>query len=108
MDIYELRRKINVYNFGYHENGVSIFYKVAERNCSICLDHDTLSKELVMIGSWDDDITLDEKMAYGISQWDALNIAIRFELAREMDKEIDNSDIGKAIKKLTNEQGDAY
>lgn len=111
MDIYELRRKTNVYSFGHHDNGVSIFYEVGERHCSICIDHATLSKELIMLGSWDDNLTIDEKMNYCISQWDALNIAIRFELARAQEKELDNSDIFKAIAnviKPSHGQGDAY
>lgn len=107
MDIYELRRKINVYNFGHHDGGASIFYKKGEQYCSFNLDKETLGKELNAIGSIDADFPgeLDD---YTISQWDALNIAIRFEQSREMDKEIDNSDIGKAIKKITDGQGDAY
>lgn len=107
MDIYELRRKINVYNFGHHVAGVTIFYKVDEQYSNVCLDPETLAKELDAIGSLDSNYP-GELANYTISQWDALNIAIRFELARAMDKELDNSDIGKAIKNITNGQTDAY
>lgn len=107
MDIYELRRKTNVYNFGHHAHGVIIFYTVGEQYCNVSLDQEMLAKELDAIGSIDSTYP-DELVNYKISQWDALNIALRYEQAKAMDKEIDNSDIGKAIKNITNGQRDAY
>lgn len=107
MDIYELRRKTNVYNFGHHAHGVSIFYKVGEQYCNVCLDQEMLAKELDAIGSIDSTFP-GELDNYIISQWDALNIALRNEQTKAIDKEIDNSDIGTAIKKITDGQRDAY
>jgi hypothetical protein len=37
---------------------------------------------------------------FQLSQWDALSIAINYEYEKEVNKEIDASDIGKVIKKL--------
>ncbi len=98
MDIYELRSCINVYNFGRHDEGASIFYTMNKRNRSFVLDNETLLKELIIIGSLEDTIYDEQQFqGYILSQWDALNIAIRFELTREQEKDIDNSDIFKAI-----------
>lgn len=108
MDIYELRRKINVYNWGHHPTGVTIFYRIGELFPHICIDQEPLFKELKAIGSIEEECTIEVLNDYELSQWDALNIAIRFELAKAQENDIDNSDIGKAIKNITNGQGDAY
>lgn len=107
MDIYELRRKINVYDFRHLPHSVIILYTVGEQYCNVSLDQEMLAKELDAIGSIDSTYP-DELVNYKISQWDALNIALRNEQAKAMDKELDNSDIGKAIKNITNGQTDAY
>lgn len=107
MNIYELRQAIKVEVYYQALTECTISYKKHGTSNIITLDNDTMAKELIAIGSIEE--TDSQKLIeHSLSQWDALNIAIRFELAREMDKEIDNSDIGKAIKKITDEQGDSY
>jgi len=101
MNIYELRRNMKVTNYYSHSEGAVINYTKANKTGSINLTRDVLIAEAIAIGSLDDDNTEEEKADYILSQYDALNIAIRFEAAREMEKEIENSDIGNAIKKIT-------
>lgn len=108
MDIYELRNKISVTIYTIYKDGAIIRYLKGNHLNVISLSENELIKELIAIGSLDDVDNWGHLANYELSQWDALNIALRFELAREMDKEIDNSDIGKAIKKITDGQGDAY
>jgi len=100
MDIYELRRKVTVTMFTsfWNNNSYGIFhYSVDERHNVLKLQPRELEQELQAIGSIAENISQELFYKYQISQWDALNIVIRFELAREQEKEIDNSDIFKAI-----------
>lgn len=108
MDIYELRRDIAVTIYYCFAAGATILYTNKSHTNSIKLTWAELIKELQAIGSLDDNYASEDLINYHLSQWDALSIAIRFELARAMDKELDNSDIGKAIKNITNGQTDAY
>lgn len=102
MNIYDLRRNILVYSFNTHSEGCSIAYTKQGKSNGIALTNIELLNELIAIGSLDTDLDPEEFADYTMSQWDALNIAIRFELAREAEKEIDNADIGKAIENLKN------
>lgn len=108
MDIYQIRNKTEVLSFYQHSEGVTINYSFDECSNSLTTNKESLLSELIAIGSIDDESTIGGLDSYQVSQWDALNIAIRFEQTRAMDKEIDNSDIGKAIKKITDGQRDAY
>lgn len=101
MDIYKLRHCMLVTNFYSHTEGAMIYYIREGKTNIINLDRDALNAELIAIGSLDDDSDIEYIADYALSQWDALNIAIRFELAREQQNEIDNSDIGQSIKRLT-------
>lgn len=102
MNTYQLRKCIHVILFHLNSESGSISYiKNGTASC-FCLSREEFFKELVAIGSVDEDIEYEDFMDYSLSQWDALNIAIRYELTREQEKDIDNSDIGKAINKLKN------
>lgn len=103
MNLYELRNSIMVYMYGPERNGSStnaIHYSInaVYRNI-IHLEYTELISELIKLGSLGDNVEIKEEtiLNYHLSQWDALNIAIRFELAREQEKEIDKWDIFKAI-----------
>lgn len=100
MNIYDLRRDIMVYSFNTHSEGGSIAYMKNGKSNGIALTNMELYKELVAIGSLEGDECPEELADYNMSQWDALNIAIRFELAREMDKELKASDIFEAIAQI--------
>lgn len=86
-----------VYSFITHSEGVSITYMKNGISNDISLSNIQLYKELEAIGSIDEDMSPEEFADYNISQWDALNIAIRSELAKETEKEIENSDIFESI-----------
>lgn len=102
MNIYDLRKIISVTIYVIYPDGAIIRYLKGDKLHVLSLTPDELINELISIGS------IDENSSYGalnpleLSQWDALNIAIRHELMLEAEKEIDNSDIGKAIDKLKN------
>lgn len=102
MDIYELRQKLLIVNFNTHCEGGTLLYFRDGKSNTLLLSNAELYEELISIGSLDEGTQPEEFADYVMSQWDALNIAIRYEAARDMDKEIDNSDIGKAIKNITN------
>jgi hypothetical protein len=99
MNIYNLRKTMSVEYYFKHANGGAISYSRNNKINVLTLANDELLKELIAIGSLEDGDNYDN---YALSQWDALNISIRFELAREAEKEIDNADIGKAIENLKN------
>lgn len=99
MDIYDLRRFTHVYNYNNHSEGCSIDYIVMNTVNHLYISSGKLYDELIKMSIVED---VEEFQDYRISQWDALNLAIRYELEKEVDKELDNSDIGKAIKNLNN------
>lgn len=99
MTIYELRNTMKVEYYHKTPNGGGISYYRNNNFNTLTLTNDELLKELIAMGSLDNG---DNYKHYVLSQWDALNIAIRFELAREAEREIDNADIGKAIENLKN------
>jgi hypothetical protein len=101
MNIYDLRRNILVYSFNTHSEGGSIAYTNNGRSNGMALTNIELYKELVAIGSLDENTDPEEFADYTMSQWDALNIAIRFELARETENDLQNSDIFESIAKIT-------
>jgi hypothetical protein len=51
------------------------------------------------VGMWDDFIN-GKHSSFKLCQWEALTLAIRHEAKLEAEKEVKNSDIGKAIDKL--------
>lgn len=103
MNIYDLRRVVHVINHVSHSDGCNIHYVKAGTTNFIALSKAELFNELVAIGTYEDAMNDVEAFDdYRMSQWDALNISIRFELERETQKDIDNSDIGKAIYNLKN------
>lgn len=98
MNIYQLRNRMRLLNWRSYNGGLtSFFYTIGSNNCSFSLNNEQLTSELIAIGSIDESWTPKERLAYQLSQWDALNIAIRFEAAKEQEKDLDNSDIFKAI-----------
>lgn len=105
MNIYELRQSVIVTLFGSFWNGqdnARIMYNIDGRpQPKIELQPDELKKELIAIGSIEDDISDDDLRQYHISQWDALSLAIRYELAKETEKELRDSDIFEALAKIT-------
>lgn len=111
MDIYKLRTCMLVTNFYSHTEGAMIYYQRENKNNVLNLNRSVLNAELVAIGSLDEDSDQEYIADYSLSQWDALNIAIRFELTKDVQKEMDNSDLFKAIANITkphNEQRDSY
>lgn len=104
MNIYDLRKHIHVDSYNTHSNGCSIYYRNKDNSSSIHLGTEDLFKELISIGTYEDNYhdRTEFDDSYNMSQWDAYNIAIRHELMIETEKEIDNSDIGKAIENLKN------
>lgn len=98
MNIYELRQAIHVTEFSSGVHGCTIYYDLLfDKGKIIRLDSKILVDELILLGSVDESFPIEAVGEYILSQWDALNIAIRFELAREQQNELDNSDIFKAI-----------
>ncbi len=102
MNIYDLRRAILVYSFNTHSEGGSIAYMKNGKSNGISLTNSELLNELIAIGSLDVENDPEEFADYNMSQWDALNIAIRFELARETEKDLQKSDIFGAIANIIN------
>jgi len=102
MNTYDLRKSIHVYAYDSHSEGCSIYYSLNRNTSSLMLNNIQLFQELVAIASLDDNAGPEEYRAYNISQWDALNIVIRFELARETEKELDKGDLFQAIGKIIN------
>lgn len=103
MNIYDLRKTVIVVVFDCHSTGSSIYYQCNSEAKSIHLNTEELFKELIAISTYEDTIQ-DEKdfmNNYQMSQWDALNIAIRHELIKETEKELKASDIFEAIAKIT-------
>lgn len=104
MDIYQLRNCMQVTNYYTHTEGGMIYYIREGKTNIINLTSQELISELIAIGSLDENPDSEQIADYSMSQWDALNIAIRFEAAKDMEKEIDKADIGKAIKNINNDQ----
>lgn len=105
MSITNLRQNIHVLS---HSGGSTcttkieyIFLKPPLKRMTLTISVSELKGKLFSINSIDDDITDEEYITYRVSQWDALNLAIRHELEKETEKEMNNSDIGKAIKNIT-------
>lgn len=101
MNITSIRQSAHVYTYSSHNEGCLICYIKDKTSRSLSLTSIQLLNELIAMGSLDEDVTPEEFADYNISQWDALNLVIRHESAIEMDKELDNSDIGKAISNIT-------
>jgi len=97
---YNLRNCMHVAKYHSHSGGAMIYYIKQGITNVINFPNPELFKELIAIGSIDEDSDPEYMADYSLSQWDALNIAIRYELAREQERELENSDIGKAINSL--------
>jgi len=99
MTIYDLRKVIKATEWINDSGGATIFYKLGSIKSAAHFTFDELVSELTHISS----IESAEELftGYEISQWDALNLVIRHEYAKHMESEIENSDLGKAINKLT-------
>lgn len=100
----ELRQKIHVINFNSHSDGANIHYLVRTSQGPYCnclrLNNTELFEALQSIGSVDEDFGDEEWADYVISQWDALTLAIRYEYEQSAIKDINKSDLGKAIGNL--------
>ncbi len=99
MNIYDLRNTMKVEYYHKHAHGCMISYHRNNIFHALQLSNDELQKELIAIGSIEEG---DNYEQYVISQWDALNIAIRYQLSRDTEFQINNADIGKAIENLKN------
>lgn len=100
MGIYELRKLVTVIAYFNFTGGAHVIYRITDKVNTIDLSNIQLFDELLAIGSIEEDCNPEEFNEYRISQWDALNIAIRYELEREMEKESGMMDIQNAIDKL--------
>lgn len=110
----QLRKEIMVTNWHIGINGLSLEYWQNDIKTSIFYPPGRSVRLLNIIGSIDscsEDGTIliynGTQMhwisfigCFTFSQWEALTLVIRHELEKETEKEIDNSDIGKAIDKL--------
>lgn len=102
MSIKDIRNIVHVYAYTSHSGGATIKYLIhnQDKNEIIRLNNIKMFSELVAIGSLDQETDPEEFADYSISQWDALNIAIRHELSKETESELDKSAIGKAISNI--------
>lgn len=105
MNTYKLRNCMKVISYGIGQFAGITYLRYADQ-CTITLTHDKLLTELISIGSLDEGATIEDLGNYTLSQWDALNIAIRHESDKDMDETIKNSDIGKAFDKILNNKYD--
>jgi hypothetical protein len=106
----QLRKEIEVINWEISEKGIYIGYRRNEiTGYYLLLNPEETACELCAIGSIDDDLNLilscdtfwvDFVKEFKLCQWEALTLVIRHEANREVDKEVDQSDIGKAVNNL--------
>lgn len=105
MTIHDLRGLVYVQSWGNDERGALITYctlfthGVLGDSTEVYIKIDTLLSELLAISSIDSNAEYHE--GYKLSQWDALNLAIRHEYFKYLESDIDNSDIGKALNNLS-------
>lgn len=117
----QLRKEIEVANWHINYAGISItYYRTYENNTKpipidIKLTPEECAIQLSAIGSidsWEADTFLlnyeNSKLhwaafvnAFKLSQWEAFTLALRHEQEKEIENEIDNGDIGKAIDRIT-------
>ena len=123
----QLRKEIEVANWHINYAGISItYYRTYENKTNpiaidIKLDPEECARRLSAIGSidswcdydgqieiyWEQDSFMKREMFnvfssfFKLCQWEALTLAIRHELEKETEKEIDNGDIGKSIDSIT-------
>lgn len=97
MTLAEIRNMVHVYNYTSKGNNCRIYYYFNGRSKSLSLYWGALKKELIAIGSIEENDSLDN---YVISQWEAISIAIRHEYAKALEEEPGMIDINKAIDKL--------
>lgn len=97
MTIYDIRKILHVHTYSSNGEGAIVYYQYGFERRSLHLKPHELVSELIAIGSESEGFTAEWLYGYAISQWDALNMAIRFELKLQTENEINNSDIGKAI-----------
>lgn len=121
MTIQQLRKEISVTGWHIGIDGISINYMRSKNsqnsvNKTLYLNPLNSARHLDDIGtidSWSGDPLLvmknentttfhwdDFVRNFHLSQWDAITIAINYELEKEMEEEINKGDIGKAINKL--------
>lgn len=115
----QLRKEITVTSWNIHSSGISVHYFRSDGKRSkdylLILNPEECARQLSAISSidsWEADTFLlnyeNSQLhwaafvnTFKLSQWEALTLAIRHELEKETEKEIDNGDIGKAIDSIT-------
>jgi len=114
MTTQQLRKQITVHNWLLVNGGLTIYYNKGIEDFQFTLSPEEALKMLHRIGSvynWYShpfiNIQEDENSPnvgweeftrdFVFSQWEALTMVVVYELEKEADKEIENSDIGKAI-----------
>lgn len=100
MTIYDFRKIIIVQEVRHDASGVSINYTLSNAPKSVSSGFAALAVELIAIGSVESECELHD--GYKLSQWDALNIAIRHEYKKHIDSELEYSDIFKALGNIIN------
>lgn len=102
MTLYELRKSIVVTVFENSSDLAKVSYIINGQQKQINLYHDEFKEELTAIGSIDEEITDEEFKKYHISQWDALNIAIRHEYRNYLEADNEKTDIFSALANIIN------
>ena len=99
MTTQQIRSNIHVFNFHNDPSGAVIRYMWGDEVTSIVLSAELLQQDLCYIGSIEDDEDISN---YQLSQWDALNLACRAEMARQIQADANIMAIDKAIKSINN------
>lgn len=97
MTISELRQQIHVTHFEIQGPRTRLNYRKEGEWKYLLLPTINIIEELIAIGSID---SVSEFEGYQLSQWDGLNLAIRYEYAKTLEEESGMIDINKAIDKL--------
>lgn len=98
MTIHDLRGMVHVTTWINDDTGATIYYDVMGDTRAATCNISSLLSELIAISAIESDSEYLDN--YKLSQWDALNLAIRHEYAKFIEADIENSDIGKSINKI--------
>lgn len=101
MTIQQLREHITVFKYFIFQDCAVIEYYFKTEKKALSLLFDQLKISLFAIGSIDDSELISLK-EYTLSQWDALNLAIRHEYELHLESDDNLLDITAAMDKLKN------